>query len=213
MQKDTSSGGFIFMKLVNGILTSLTALCLFGGGSDLSAQEKRFREHVGGDCTEGRAAAGLVFVETQSKEQASDREVDRAAVPVEAAHSRQEASRIATIPKGRLLFATNGVALTARARKSLQCAAAWLRQHPGDRVLIVGDCDDSGSEECTAALAEHRAEVVRQFLLKLGTRPNQVAGVKGWENLNGPCRASVAECQRQNRSARLFVAEPAGSLR
>lgn len=91
--------------------------------------------------------------------------------------------------------------------------AAWLRGHPEDRVLIVGYCDDTGSEECTRALAEQRAHVVRKFLLSLGTGPNQVAGVKGWENLNGACRARVAECQRQNRSARLFLAEPAGSLR
>ena len=90
---------------------------------------------------------------------------------------------------------------------------AWLRQHPGDRILVVGYCDDSGSEACTAALAERRAEVVRQFLLSLGTRADQIAGIKGWENLNGSCRAGVPECQRQNRSARLFVAEPAGSLK
>jgi len=200
------------MRLVTGILTPLTALCLFGGGSDLAAQEKGVRDLVVGDCTEGRAAAGLVFVETQSKEQAGDREADHVGVPVEAAHSRQEASPIATLPKGRLLFGTNSVALTARTRKSLQCAAAWLRQHPGDRVLIVGYCDDSGSEACTTALAEHRAEVVRQFLLSLGTGVDQVAGVKSWENLNGACRASAGECRRQNRSARLFAAAPVGSL-
>ena len=105
------------------------------------------------------------------------------------------------------------IALTAKTRKSLQCAAAWLRQHPGNRLLIVGYCDDSGSEACTTALAEHRAEVVRQFLLSLGTGADQVAGVKGWENLNGACRVGVTECQRQNRSARLFVAEPEGTLK
>lgn len=213
MQNGTSSRGFIFMKLVTGILTPLTALCLFGGESDLSAHEERSRELVVDDCTEGRAKADLVFVETQAKEQAGDRKTDRAGVPVEAAHSRQAASRVASFPKGRLLFATNSVALTARTRKSLQCASAWLRQHPGNRVLIVGYCDDSGSEACTSALAEHRAEVVRQFLLSLGTEADEVAGIKGWENLNGACRASVAECQRQNRSACLFVAEPVGSLK
>jgi outer membrane protein OmpA-like peptidoglycan-associated protein len=202
------------MKLVTCILTPLTALCLFGRGSDASSQETRFREHVVDDCTEERrVAADLAFVETRAKEQAGDRKTDRVGVPVKAAHSGPETSRVAAIPKGRLLFAANSVVLTARNRKALECAAAWLREHPEVRVLIVGYCDDSGSEECTAALAEHRADVVRQLLLKLGTGPNQVAGVKGWENLNGACRASVAECQRQNRSARLFVSKPVGSLK
>lgn len=128
MQKDTSSRGFIFVKLITCMLTPLTALCLFGGGSDLSAQEKRVRELVLDDCTEeGRVAADSLFVETQSKEQAGDREIDRVGVPVQSAHSGPETSRVAALPKGRLLFAANSVVLTARNRKALECAAAWLR--------------------------------------------------------------------------------------
>lgn len=213
MQQDTSSGGFIFMKLVTCVLIPLTALCLFARGSDVTAHEKSLRERVVDGCTEGTAAADLVFVETQSKEQAGGREIGRVGVPVKAAHSGPETSRVAALPKERLLFAANSVVLTPRNRKALECAAAWLREHPEGRVLIVGYCDDSGSEECTVALAEHRADAVRQFLVKLGTGVDQVAGLSGWENLNGACRASVAECQRQNRSARLFVAEPVGSLK
>jgi hypothetical protein len=41
----------------------------------------------------------------------------------------------------------------------------------------------------------------------------ECAGAKGWQNLNGACRAGITECLRQNRSARLFVAEPAVSLK
>ncbi|MGB9464113.1 MAG: hypothetical protein WBR10_03295 [Candidatus Acidiferrum sp.] len=62
-------------------------------------------------------------------------------------------------------------------------------------------------------MAHEREGVVRQFLLSLGTRADQIAGIKSWENLNGSCRAGVPECQRQNRSARLFLAEPAVGLK
>jgi hypothetical protein len=46
------------------------------------------------------------------------------------------------------------------------------------------------------------------------SQPLQLLAVMGhWKNPNGTCRAGVTECQRQNRSARLFVAEPAGCLK
>jgi outer membrane protein OmpA-like peptidoglycan-associated protein len=176
------------MRFTTDILTSLTAFWLFGSGSDRTGREKQVQ-------------------------QADDREVHYVGTPDKATGARSKALRAAALPKGRLLFASNSLKLPARNRKSLECATAWLRQHPEDRVLIVGYCDDSGSEACTAALAQRRAEVVQQFLLSLGTRTEQIAGIKGWENLNGLCRAGVTECQRQNRSARLFVAEPEGSLK
>lgn len=47
------------------------------------------------------------------------------------------------------------------------------------QILILGYCDSSGSEVCTAALAMRRGEVVQQFLLRLATQANQIAGVKG----------------------------------
>ena len=132
--------------------------------------------------------------------------------PSKGTQSGSEALQQPTFLKQPLLFTPNGLKLSAPSRKTLKCAAAWLREHHVARVLIVGYCDNSGSEACTAALAERRAEVVRQFLVRFDTQANQIAGVKGWENLDRPCRACTTECQRQNRSARLFLAGPAGSL-
>ena len=201
------------MRFTTDILTSLTAFWLFGSGSDLTGQERQFQQMIVQESPAGEAATDSVFVEMQLKEQAGDREVNPLSTPDKATGPSSKSLRVAALPKGRLLFASNSLNLTARNRKSLECATRWLRQHPEDRILIVGYCDDSGSEACTAALAERRAEVVRHFLLSIGTRADQIAGIKGWENLNGSCSARVVNCQRQNRSARLFVAEPAGSLR
>jgi outer membrane protein OmpA-like peptidoglycan-associated protein len=101
------------------------------------------------------------LITAKCNEQAGDREVHRFGTPDRGAPSSAQPLQEAALPKGRLLFALNSVKLTARNRKSLECAAAWLRKHPIARVLIVGFCDDSGSEACAAALAERRAEVVR----------------------------------------------------
>ena len=209
-----SSNGFSsIMRFTTDILTALTAFCLFGNGFALATREKQFHQLILEEWTNGDAASNAVFVGVQCNEQGGDHEVHRFGVPDTGARSSAQPLQEAALPKGRLLFASNSVKLKSRNRKSLECAAAWLRQHPVVRVLIVGYCDDSGSEACTAALAEHGAEVVRQFLLSLGTRADQIAGVKGWENQGGLCRAGATECQRQNRSARLFVAEPTGSLK
>lgn len=211
--KDNSSGGSTFMRFTTDILTPLTAFCLFGSGSEFASQEKQLNQVIVEGAVGWRKGTNVVFVEMQFNEQASNREVNHVSVPGKGGRSNPQTLPEASLPKSRLLFASNSVHLTVSNRKSLESAAAWLRLHPGDRVLIVGYCDDSGSEACTAALAERRSEAVRQFLLSLGTRADQIAGVKGWENLTGPCRAGATECQRQNRSVRLYLAEPAGSLK
>jgi outer membrane protein OmpA-like peptidoglycan-associated protein len=201
------------MRFTTDILTPLTAFCFFGSSSDLSAQEKQFHQLVVTESTASGAAADAVFVEMQFYEQADDGQVNLVSAQGMGVRSGSKALQETTLPKGPLLFASNSLNLTARNRKSLECAAAWLREHPEDRILIVGYCDDSGSEACTAELAGHRAQVVRQFLLSLGTRADQIAGVKGWKNVDRACRAGVPECQRQNRSVRLFAAERTGSLK
>jgi len=109
-----------------------------------------------------------------------------------------------------LLFAPNGLKLSAPSRKALKCAAAWLRQHRESQLLIVGYCDASGSENCTAAFERRRGETVRQFLASLGAPPDQIAEVKGWDSLDQTCRVDTAMCQRLNRSVRLFVKGSAG---
>jgi outer membrane protein OmpA-like peptidoglycan-associated protein len=189
---------------MNGTLSS------FREYEEFASREKQLNQVIVEGAVEWRKGTNVVFVEMQFDEQASNREVNHVSAPGKGGRSNPQTL---LVPKSRLLFASNSVHLTVSNRKSLESAAAWLRLHPGDRVLIVGYCDGSGSEACTAALAERRSEAVRQFLLSLGTRADQIAGVKGWGNLTRPCRAGATECQRQNRSVRLYLAEPAGSLK
>jgi len=201
------------MRLAANILTPLTAFCMFGSGPDWAPRQNQLDQPIVEKVTANSAAACSVFLAVHSNEQTEDPRFAHVSTPSKGVRSSSAALQEPIFLKQPLLFTPNGFNLTARNRNTLNCAAAWLHEHHEARILIVGYCDDSGSEACTTALAKRRAEVVRQFLLSLSTRPDQIAGIKGWENLNGACRAGVAECQRQNRSARLFVAEPAGSLK
>jgi hypothetical protein len=88
----------------------------------------------------------------------------------------------------------------------LKRAAVWLQQHQEARILIVGSCDVSGSETCTHALAEALGGVIQKFLESFRIDSNQIAGVKGWDNLDKSCQISDIGCQQSNRSARIFMA-------
>lgn len=210
-EKSNSCGACTFMRFTRNLLNSLTVLCLFGRGSAFGAQQTQFHQTIVAVAAEASGAPNAVFVEVHCSEQSSTGDVNRASTPEKGARSTAQTLQEATLSKARLLFAPNSVQLTISDKRSLESAAAWLGHHPGDRVLIVGYCDDSGSETCTAALAERRSEAVRQCLLGFGTRADQIVGTKGWENQSGPCRAGATECQRQNRSVRLYLAEPTGS--
>jgi outer membrane protein OmpA-like peptidoglycan-associated protein len=198
------------MRLSTNILTLLTALCLFGSGSNWAAQGKDFDQMIVETATQVSTAAHAMFVPTDSNEQLPDPRLARITTPRQSTQSSFEALLEPSFLKLPILFTPNRLNLTATSRNTLNCAAAWLREHHLARILIVGYCDNSGSEVCTTALAERRAEVVRQFLMSLGTRTDQIAGVKGWENLDQPCHSNTKECQRQNRSVRLFLTSPLG---
>ncbi len=98
-------------------------------------------------------------------------------------------------------------------KNKLKRAAAWLHEHPEARILIVGYCDSLGSEMCTHSLAETRGVVVREFLMRFGIESDQIAGVKGWENVDRACQTAIVKCQQLNRSAQIFIASSAVPLR
>ena len=200
----------VSMRLTTDILTPLTAFCLFGSGSNWAAPEKHFDQMMVETATQESAVPHATSYAIDSNEQVPDPRLARITTPNKSAQSSFEASQEPSFLKLPILFAPNRLNLTATSRNTLNCAAAWLREHHLARILIVGYCDSSGSEACTTALAERRAEVVRQFLMSLGTRTDQIAGVKGWENLDQPCHSNIRECQRQNRSVRLFLTRPLG---
>ena len=112
-----------------------------------------------------------------------------------------------------VLFDRNSVEVNAVGNERLQRAATWLKAHADSRVLIVGSCDTSGSESCTHTLAEARGAVVRKFLENCGVSPNQVVGVKGWNNPDHDCRPRDAKCQQLSRSTELFLAASAAPLK
>jgi peptidoglycan-associated lipoprotein len=55
--------------------------------------------------------------------------------------------------------------------------AAWLRDNPRARLMIVGNTDERGTSEYNLALGQRRAESVTRLLVLMGAREEQVEAV------------------------------------
>ncbi len=69
-------------------------------------------------------------------------------------------------------FGFNNSDLTDEARAALASNAEYLRAHEGSRVQVEGHCDERGSTEYNVALGERRALAVKQYLIKMGIKPD-----------------------------------------
>ncbi len=62
-------------------------------------------------------------------------------------------------------------------RPTVEMHGRYLAGNPQQTVTIEGNTDDRGSSEYNLALGQRRSEAVRQMLLVLGVRDNQVEAV------------------------------------
>lgn len=77
----------------------------------------------------------------------------------------------------RVFFDFDKFDVKPEARKTLEDQAAWLRKYPSLTVTIEGHCDERGTREYNLALAERRAQAVKDHLVSLGVDPARVATI------------------------------------
>ncbi|WP_010138956.1 OmpA family protein [Oceanicola sp. S124] len=73
-----------------------------------------------------------------------------------------------------LRFATGEVALEETPAPSLSALAAFLRDTPDARLLLVGHTDSDGPLDTNRAVSQRRAEAVRRKLIELGVAPDRL---------------------------------------
>jgi peptidoglycan-associated lipoprotein len=74
-------------------------------------------------------------------------------------------------------FAFNQWELSADSRTRLEKLSNAMRKLPKARLRISGHCDERGTEEFNLALGHKRAEIARDYMLKLGVAENRVETV------------------------------------
>ena len=82
--------------------------------------------------------------------------------------------------------------------------AAFLKSHPGMKVLIEGHCDDRGSEEYNLALGESRAESLKKALVADGVDASRVKLISDGEE-KPFCTEENDSCWQENRRDHLTL--------
>ncbi len=103
-----------------------------------------------------------------------------------------------------VFFDTNRHELTDEARAALAANAAWLKQHPGVRILVEGHCDERNTREYNLALGERRANAVRDYLGSLGVAGDRIRTVSFGEE-RPFAQGHDESAWRLNRRAHLVI--------
>jgi outer membrane protein OmpA-like peptidoglycan-associated protein len=111
-------------------------------------------------------------------------------------------------PHQKIFFARGDHSLSHDQRESLEAIAAYLREHPAARRLIIqGHADDRGTEEDNVELSVARAERVRGWLIEQGIADERVLA-RGCGERHPVRTEATDEGRRTNRRVEFFVVEP-----
>lgn len=83
-----------------------------------------------------------------------------------------------------LPFQFGQAALLSSSQAQIDSAAAWMRAHPGYRMVIEGHTDHVGTREYNLDLATRRADTVRKRLIAEGVGSDRIVVVVFGENEN-----------------------------
>ena len=114
------------------------------------------------------------------------------------AASMSEAARRAAFEDEHIHFDFDKYVLTPQAMMILDDKAAYLREHPGVRVLVEGHADDRGSNEYNLALGDRRANSAKNYLVKSGVAASRMTTISYGEE-QPLCRQQDESCWSRNR--------------
>lgn len=77
----------------------------------------------------------------------------------------------------RVFFGLDKFALEPEGRSLVERQAAFLSRNPGINVVIEGHCDERGTREYNLALAERRANSVKEYMVALGIDPGRISTI------------------------------------
>ncbi len=97
-----------------------------------------------------------------------------------------------------MLFAYDSVSLDETARALLQKHMEFLKRWPTTKIMVEGHADSRGTNEYNLALAENRADAVRDYLVSLGLPNDRVTVVSKGEE-QPFCQEETESCWQQNR--------------
>lgn len=109
-------------------------------------------------------------------------------------------------PLADVYFDYDSTDLSAEARASLEKNLEWLKRWTSTKIMVEGHADSRGTNEYNLALAERRADAVRDYLASLGLGADRVTIVSKGEE-QPFCTEETESCWQQNRRGHFIVTE------
>ena len=103
-----------------------------------------------------------------------------------------------------IYYQFDSVELADDAQEVLKNNADWMKANPKSRVEVEGHCDDIGSAEYNLALGAKRAQVAKEFLVRLGVATDRLVTISYGKEAPA-CFESNEECRVKNRRARFVM--------
>jgi len=122
-----------------------------------------------------------------------------AALPAEGARPSVPPPGLTTVR-----FETAQRQIGVAAARALDESIAWLERHPDAKVVVEGHADARGAADANRALAERRAEAVRDYLVARGADPDRIS-VVAYGADRPLCEERREACWAMNRRAVLRV--------
>jgi peptidoglycan-associated lipoprotein len=107
-------------------------------------------------------------------------------------------------PLADVFFGYDSTDLTEEARASLQKNLQWLNRWTSTKIMIEGHADSRGTNEYNLALAERRADAVRDYLVSLGLSADRMTIVSKGEE-QPFCTEESESCWQQNRVGHFII--------
>ena len=67
--------------------------------------------------------------------------------------------------------------LKPEAQEILKRKAEWLRNNPGESIIVEGHCDERGTNDYNLALGDRRAQSAKNFLIDLGIAESRLTRI------------------------------------
>jgi peptidoglycan-associated lipoprotein len=107
-------------------------------------------------------------------------------------------------PLADVFFGYDAVDISEEGRASLQKNLQWINRWPSTKIMVEGHADARGTNEYNLALAERRADAVRDYLVGLGVTADRLTIVSKGEE-QPFCSEETEACWQQNRRGHFII--------
>lgn len=115
------------------------------------------------------------------------------------------------ITLGDVLFNTGKAQLKSGGIHNVQKLADFLKQYPGQKVLVEGHTDSTGSDSLNQALSERRASAVRTALIDKGISSDRIM-TRGYGEAYPIAGNDTAAGRQMNRRVEIILSDSDGNI-